>query len=265
MFAPHARARHGYLAGSDSERAADLNRFFRSEEIDAIWCLRGGYGCLRILDQLDYEALRSSPKAVIGYSDITALHAAIGQLAGVVSFHGPMAGAEISPYAQDALQLLRGTETPHRLAPPPRDGAPTLRTLRGGRARGPLVGGNLSVLTRLLGTPFEPVFAGCILFLEDIGEAAYRIDGYLSQLRLAGHLASCAGIALGHFSDTQGPQPDPLSVDEMLSEVLGDLEIPIYRGLACGHVPDQAFLPLGVEVEIDADAGSLRLLHPAVA
>jgi len=273
-LADGARAVHGYLAGDDAVRARDLNAAFADDRIDAVWCLRGGYGALRILPHLDYQLIKEHPKALVGYSDITALHIAINKLCGLVSFHGPMPSSDFAEYAREEVFRVAGNARPAGIVgrAPAADRSPgqvdqenRVVTLSGGRAKGLLTGGNLSLITRLLGTPFEPELEGRILFLEDVGEATYRIDGMLSQLRLSGKLKACAGIALGRFTDSDGgAQPVKLPLETVLQELLGDLGIPVYWGLACGHVKNQTTLPYGVEAEIDADAGTLKIVDAAV-
>ena len=263
-----------YLAGTDEVRARDLRAAFEDDDVDAIWCLRGGYGALRILPLLDYGMIKANPKPFIGYSDVSALHVAMNKLCGLVTFHGPMPSSDLSDYARDELRRVVGrAEIPGTVgqlpeeesAPGTVDGERRTVTITSGRARGPITGGNLSLITRLLGTPFEPDLKGRVLFLEDVGEAAYRIDGMLTQLRLSGKLKACAGIALGRFTDAGGGgQPVKLPLETVLRELLGDLGIPVYWGLACGHVKDQTTLPYGVEAELDADAGTLKILDAAV-
>lgn len=276
VLAPHARDQRGYLAGADADRAADLNRFFADDGIDAIWCVRGGYGALRLLRLLDFEAIKAHPKVFIGYSDITALHAAIRKLTGLVTFHGPMPSSNLGAYAVDELLKVVGRKEPAGRvgAPPPFEAVPgaidranRLVTIAPGKARGRLAGGNLTLVCRLLGTPFEPELAGRILFLEDVGESAYRIDGLLSQLRLSGKLGACAGIAFGRFTEDVSPsdQPMRLPVETVLRDLTEDLKIPVLSGLCIGHIPDQTTLPLGVEAELDAGEGTLTLLEPAVS
>lgn len=259
-----ARDVHGYLAGDDGARARDLNTFFEDPDIDAIWCLRGGYGALRLLPGLDLDVIRAHPKVLIGYSDITALHIAIGQATGLVTFHGPMPSRDFSAYARAAFERVVGCTEPAGIVGAPADHDPAPRAVRGGRATGPLTGGNLTLLTRLMGTPHEPAMNGRILFIEDTGEPIYRIDGMLTQLRLSGKLARCAGIVVGHFTDADGGARPRLAMETVLAEVLGDLGVPVLWGLACGHVADQGTLPYGVVAELDADAGTLELLEPAV-
>ncbi|MES2178883.1 MAG: LD-carboxypeptidase [Gemmatimonadota bacterium] len=250
----HALARHGYLAGSDDERLHDLNAALRDDTIDGIWCLRGGYGAIRLLDRLDGEALRRRPKAIIGYSDITALHAALGRSAGIVTFHGPTARARATPFSLSSL--TRAVIAHHD----PCGHADNARTLRGGRASGRLVGGNLAMLAALAGTAFTPDYAGAILVLEDIGEATYRIDRMLRQLLLSGTLASLAGIVFGHFTDgTAADDPSSCALDDVLREAADCAGVPAFAGAPVGHIDDQWTLPLGAIAELDADAHTLHV------
>src|SRR5258705_4560439 len=211
----HLRDRDGYLAGSDADRARDINAMFTDDAVDAIWCVRGGYGASRLLPALDYELIRRKPKALIGYSDITALHMAIQRHVGLVTFPGPVAWRAFTPYTLDALRrVLWHAETPARLAEPPpferREGqvdwAHRVVTLVAGKARGRLLGGNLSLMSHLSGTPYLPDLRGSIVFLEDVEEAYYRVDRMLTQLWLAGALDDVAGMVLGQVTDF-GPSP----------------------------------------------------------
>lgn len=275
VLSAHAKAQRGYLAGTDEERLTDLHAFFADKSIDAIWCLRGGYGTLRILASVDYALIKRNPKALIGYSDITALHLAIQKLTGLVTFHGPMPGQVLSAYSAAELQrvltarsgsLSIGAEPPAVATAPDdkREAPPVLATIRGGQAEGPLTGGNLTLVCRLMGTPFEPDLAGRILYLEDVGEAPYRIDGMLSQLKLSGKLKSCAGILLGRFTGARGDDPSPTDLKDLFHDLLSGLALPVCYGFPCGHVSDQTTLPNGVRARLDADKGSLRLLAPCV-
>ncbi|MGI9181351.1 MAG: S66 peptidase family protein [Longimicrobiaceae bacterium] len=261
----HARGRHGYLSGTDAERLEDLNEALRSTDNDAIWCLRGGYGTMRLLERVEWEALVRRPRPLIGFSDNTALHLAIHRH-GVVSFHGPHpAAAEFPPFAEAALLAALTRPEPAGALPFPA-GWPRPETIVSGSAAGPLVGGNLSLIAATRGTPYQIQSEGAMLCLEEIGEAAYRLDRLLSQLHLAGVLRSVAGIALGAFTDctdmrTAG-MPSPL---EVLRDRLAGLRIPVAAGLPFGHIPESWTLPLGVRARLDASARTLELLEPAVA
>ncbi|HEX8394851.1 MAG TPA: LD-carboxypeptidase [Longimicrobium sp.] len=262
-----AEARHGYLAGTDQARAADLNAALRDPAIDAIWFLRGGYGTMRILDAVDWDALARQPRAMIGFSDNTAVHLA-AQRAGVVSFHGPHPHTpEFPDFARDTfLPVMTRAEAAGVLPFPAAGGPACAQTVTGGVAEGLLVGGNLALLAATLGTPFAVQPDGAILFLEEVGEHAYRLDRLLTQLRLAGVLNRVAGVAVGAVSEQpDAGRPDvPLAAD-LVRERLGDLGVPVAMGFPFGHVDDNWTLPLGVRARLDADAGTLALLEPAVA
>lgn len=258
----NCRARKGYLAGTDAERAADLNRALRDPTIDAVWFLRGGYGTMRILDALDWDALARHPKALIGYSDNTAVHLAAHR-AGVVSFHGPHPHTPAFPdFARDELLRVLTVPEPAGVLPLPPGGR--AETVAGGVAEGPLLGGNLSLLSSTLGTPFAIRPEGAILFIEEVGEHPYRLDRLLSHLRLAGVLSAVAGIAVGGITESPeiGGAPDAA---EVVRDALGGLGIPVATGFPFGHIDDNWTLPVGVRARLDADAGTLALLEPAVA
>lgn len=276
---PNARESTMYLAGTDAQRAKDLNDAFRDPTVDAIWCLRGGYGSPRLLPHLDYEAIRKNPKPFIGYSDITAPLCAIHRMTGLVTFHGPIAGESQTDYT--LAEFRRVLFEPRAAgivgaAPafPPRDGqvdrANRLYRISRGRAQGPLVGGNISVFSTLIGTPFEPELKGRILFLEEVGEEPYRIDRWLTQFVLTGKLSACAGVVLGKFHDC-GPKDYKPSFNgtwtwhEVAADRLGKLGIPVLAGVLFGHVADKTTLPVGVTAELDVEAGTLSLLEPAVS
>jgi len=271
----HLYDREGYLAGSDAARAADLNAMFADDGVDAIWCVRGGYGASRILPALDYALMQRNPKALIGYSDITALHMAIHRHAGLVTFHGPVAFRAFTPYALGELKRVLWTgETPVRLGGPPPfertegrvDWENRVATLVPGKARGRLLGGNLCLLSHLCGTPYFPDLRGAILFLEDVEEAYYRIDRMLTQLWLSGALAGVAGVAFGKFTNCDPSafflQNRPL--EDILAERCRALGVPAVSGIMVGHIEDQTTLPVGCLAELDADAGTLTLLEPGV-
>ena len=246
--------RDGYLAGSDEHRADDFNRFACDESIDGIWCIRGGYGAMRLLDALDYDAWRRKPKTLLGYSDITALHSAIGPRAGLVTFHGPTARGVLTAFSEASLRAALS------LGGEPCGEAPRASVLEGGRARGRLVGGNLALVSALLGTPYSPTFDGAILVLEDVNESVYRIDRMLTHLRLAGALDRVAGVAFGHFTDIP-PEPtdEQRSLSDVLREVAHHCKIPCLANIPLGHIADQWTVPLGAFAELDADARTLTI------
>ena len=251
----HIRKQSGYLAGIDADRLHDINAAFQSEEVDAIWCLRGGYGTIRLLASIDYPALRRRPRPVIGFSDITALHSAIHRKCGIVTFHGPTARSKITDFSRESLSraLIEQRD--------PCGEAPNVRALRGGRVTGRVVGGNLALVAALIGTPFAPNFDGTILVIEDIGEAVYRIDRMLRQLVLAGALQRCAGIVAGDFRPPRDEvTTDNRTLDEVLTEAATLAGIPCLAGAPFGHIADQWTIPLGAIAELDSDARTLRVL-----
>lgn len=257
-LAPSASAVWGYLAGSDSQRAADVNAFFADDGVQAILCLRGGYGAMRMLDRLDYTMIAQHPKFFIGYSDITALHTALGQRSGLVTIHGPMLTNFLqgggSYTAAQLVQGLTNTQAPGAVVRP--DGKP-LQTVVPGRSEGILVGGNLSLLSAMVGTPFALDGRGKLLFIEEIGEPVYRIDRMLQQLWQSGLLQQVNGIVYGDFYQCGEDEDDGIG-DFPLEDILayyGRLAgVPVIRGVPAGHAPDHMFLPLGVHAVLAAGA-----------
>jgi muramoyltetrapeptide carboxypeptidase len=253
----HARAKKMYFAGADDERLADLNEALRDDTMDAVWCLRGGYGAMRLLEGVDYDALRRRPKTIIGYSDITALHCAVAVRCDLGSLHGPTARTRLTAFSERSLRAATTRDEE------PCGGAPQAQTLVSGRARGRLVGGNLALLSALHGTPFQPRYDGAILIVEDVNEASYRIERMLLQLRLSGVLQRCAGIAFGSFTNT-GSQDSAIggtrSVDEVLREAAEMAGVPALCGIPVGHIDDQWSVPFGAEAELDADAKRLTVI-----
>ena len=250
----HALARAGYFAGDDATRLEDLGAAIADPTIDGIWCLRGGYGAMRLLDALPPDALSSHPKALIGFSDITALHAALGASNGLVSFHAPTARQTLSAFSRASMtSAIVAREDPCGVAA----GA---RPIRPGRGRGRLAGGNLAVLAALCGTPFAPPLDGTILVLEDVNESIYRVDRMLTQLRLAGLLDGVAAIAFGHCTSCPEEADDGArSLDEVLEELATRLDIPCLAGIPVGHIPEQWTIPLGAIGELDVDACRLTV------
>jgi muramoyltetrapeptide carboxypeptidase len=255
VTAPHALDRAGYFAGADARRAADFNAALRDPRVDGVWCLRGGYGAMRILPAVDWDALVRHPKAIVGYSDITALHAAAGRHAGVVSYHGPTARAVLTAFSRHSLERALAAN-----GGDPCGEWPAAATLRGGRARGRLAGGNLALVAALVGTPYAPDLDGAILVLEDVNEGVYRVDRMLQQLLLAGALDGVRGIAFGHCTNCEEESDDGARrLADVVGETAAALGVPCVLGIPVGHIDDQWTLPLGAEAELDADARSLHV------
>lgn len=257
----------GYLSGPDDLRAADINFMFASSAIDGIVCLRGGYGSMRLLDLVDYSIIRAHPKILVGYSDITALHISIGQRTGLVTFHGPMVasdmGKDLSSYTWD--YFFRAVTAPIPLGPiinPPL--APPPVFIVPGTAQGVLTGGNLSLITATLGTPYEIDTQGKILCLEEVGEAPYRIDRMLTQLLLSGKLQQAAGIVVDVCSGcTADEDSSDFTVAQVLQDRLGNLPKPVLYYLHFGHTADKATLPLGVTAVLCSEKGGLEVIETA--
>ena len=249
----HILERAGYFAGSDAVRLADLNAALLDPRIDAVWCLRGGYGIMRLLDGIDYDALRHRPKAMLGFSDITALHAAVGVRCGLAAFHAPVARNPLSDFSRDSLEraVTRGAD--------PCGVAPGARPLRGGRVAGRLVGGNLALLAALAGTPYAPDFTDAIVVVEDVNEAVYRVDRMLRQLLLSGALSGCRAIVAGAFTEVPPSEDGTRTMDDVVGEIAEILEVPCLAGVPVGHIDDQWTLPLGAAAELDVDARSLSV------
>lgn len=269
--APHLRSRHGHLAGTDAERAGDIDAMFADPGVDGILAMTGGSGGHRILPLVDYAAIRRNPKFFGGFSDVTALINAVQAQTGLVTFHCPMGASEWNAYSVERFRavvmeagpalLANAVEREDALAPK----AGRITTLRGGRARGRLVGGNLAVLAAMAGSRWWPRFDGGLLFLEEVNEYIYRVDRMLATLRNAGAFERLAGVVLGAFTNCNpGEGYGTLTLDEVFDEYFGPLNVPVYRGASFGHVRHKMTLPLGIDAEIDADAGTLRLLQPAV-
>jgi len=268
----HVFDRYGYLAGRDADRAADLNALFRDPEVKAIHCIRGGWGAARLLPLLDWEMIARNPKILIGYSDITALLLSLHARTGLVTFHGPNGASEWNRTNVEWLQRVawRGEAVTFEN---PRDTTDTIvpsnrrtRTITAGKVQGRLLGGNLTVLTAILGSPYVPDFTDSILFLEDVQEAPYRLDRMLVQLKLAGILDQLKGFVWGTCSQcTPGEGFGSLTIPDILNDHIKPLGIPAYYGAMFGHIGKQFTLPVGVEVELDAEAGTMRMLESAVS
>ncbi len=255
--APHVFDRQGYLAGNDGDRLRDLEAMFGNTKIKAVFCSRGGYGSTRLLDRIDYGLIRKNPKIFVGYSDITALLFGIFKKTGLITFHGPLLRG-LSSLPENAWQNLeRMISSKEPAAFTPLAGYP----LFGGKAKGVLMGGNLSVLCTLVGTPFMPNLSGCILFIEDRGEALYRIDRMLTHLALSGSVEGIRGLITGDFVGCG----DPAAIDQLIKERFEPMGIPIAAGFPLGHGPNNTTLPLGIPAELNTDQMKLSLMASSVA
>jgi len=267
----HLLDRHGYLAGQDRNRAGDINRFFADPAIRAVLPIRGGWGSSRLLPYLDFDLIRRNPKVVLGFSDITALLLAIVARSGLVTFHGPNGVGRWDEFSVGWVRRLlfegevvtmvnpreRGeflAQTEHRI-----------QTITPGVARGRMLGGNLTVLTAIIGSPYLPHWDGAILFLEDVGEDIYRVDRMMTTLKLAGILDRIAGFVFGTCAECEpGSGYGSLTLEEVFADHVRPLKIPAWRGAMIGHQAPQFTIAEGIPVEIDAGAGRIRMLEPAV-
>ncbi len=247
--------RTGYLAGSDAQRAQLVNRLFKDPEVQAIVCARGGFGCLRMLPLVDFDIIRTHPKIFVGYSDITALLTAITTRSGLVTFHGPVVTTLATAPESTCHSLTAAMAADTLLEMTPAAGV----VIQTGRAEGPVIGGNLSTLCHLLGTPFEAELRNQILLLEDRGEAHYRIDRMLTQMKLAGCFEGIAGLVLGSFEGCGSLD----GIYRIVQEHFQDLHIPIMAGFDVGHGKQNMTLPLGMAATLDTDQQVLSFAQPA--
>jgi muramoyltetrapeptide carboxypeptidase len=263
-------SRYGYFAGHDAERAEELMHMFTHPGVKGIWCVRGGYGSIRILDLLDYERIRDHPKVLIGYSDITALLTAIHQETGLVTFHGPLGISDFNPFTLESLHQVVLEPRQRYRYPYEREedtaGNPEFDryTINGGRAEGLLIGGNISVLDSMIGTRFETDFENRIVYLEEVEEKTYRVDKMLFHLLEATNLKKAAGIVLGVFSECNVNDEPALSLKQAIEDLLAPLSIPVMYGTAFGHIDKIVTLPNGIRARMNAEKMGLRLLEPAV-
>ncbi len=249
---------HGYLAGSDDERAEEFNRFVRSSEFDAFFFSRGGYGAMRILDRIDYDAIARDPRPIVGFSDVTALHQAIAVRAGVATFHGPMLNLDfhdrLSPDRERWFWSMLAGDAPleHRF-----DGA---QVVVEGEAEGPLFGGCLSLTTALTGTPFDYWIAGGIWFWEDVDEPVYRIDRMLTHLRLSGRIETVRGVIVGKLKGCGSEE----EIGDLLRELFGPFGIPVVRDIPFGHFGDNLLMPIGTPARLSTSERAFTITAPAV-
>lgn len=261
---------YGYLAGKDEDRANELMSMFSNNKVDAIFCVRGGYGAIRILDLLDYEIIRQNPKALMGYSDITALHTAIYNKTGLVSFHSPMGESDFNEFTVNTFMDILVHPTEHYvygyLREKNTESNPEFDryTINPGQAEGILAGGNISVLQSLIGTEYEPVFEGKIVYLEEIEEKTYKVDKMLFHLLAATDLKKAAGLVLGTFKNCNVNDAPTISLKQALDDLLKPLKIPVSYGLPFGHIDRKITLPFGIKARMNASNNTLELLEPAV-
>ncbi len=271
----HMRDRHGYLAGADKARAEDINTFFADSSIAAVLPIRGGWGSARVLPYLDFDVIRRNPKVLMGFSDITALHNSIQAKTGLITFHGPNGGGRWDAWSVDYVKrVLFGAEAVTMSNPKALSDRNSLtqvenrtRTITPGKARGRIMGGNLTVLTAILGSPYVPDYTGSILFLEDVQESLYRVDRMLTSLKLAGILDKAKGVIFGTCSQC-GPgnvNYAALTMEEILADHIKTLGVPAWQGAMIGHDQPQWTVPFGLEVEIDAAAATVTMVEPAVS
>lgn len=262
----HAKNRYGDLAGSDAERASDLNAMFQNPEVDAIIPFRGGWGSNRILDLINFDAIRRNPKPLIGFSDITSLLLAIYKKTGLVTFHGPVGRSEWTGFTRTYFRKALMEDEPFIMHNPVGETfTPTMNVFTPGVARGRLLGGNLTVLTSMLGSEYAPDWEGCILFLEDVGEDVYRIDRMLTQLKLNGILDRISGFVFGRCTNCKPGNSYSLSLEQVLSDHIQRLKIPAFYGSMIGHIDHMYTIPIGVEAELNASQGSIKLLEMPTA
>jgi muramoyltetrapeptide carboxypeptidase len=283
VLAKSVMAGGSYLAAPDDVRAAEFMEFVTNKDIGAIICIRGGYGTMRILPMLDFAAIQRNPKIICGFSDITALVNVIYQRCNLITFHGPVAAAEFDeftrqwflPFVYPSASIKPvnkfteknytdkiHTETVNTPEPLSYTDA-KITTIVGGKTTGRIVGGNLTLVTGLMGTPYDIDTAGTILFLEEVGEKAYKVDRMLTQLWLAGKLQECAGVVLGRFSEAED-STYATTMDEVLSARFASLGIPVISNFPLGHIREKFTMPIGALVELDATARRFTVLEPTV-
>ncbi|MFO7695026.1 MAG: LD-carboxypeptidase [Vicinamibacterales bacterium] len=267
----HVFDRRGYFAGRDEDRASDLNAMFADPGVDAIHCVRGGWGAARLLPLLDWTIIARNPKILVGYSDITALLLSIHARTGLVTFHGPVGASTWNAFNVDWMKRVLWSGEAAAFANL-KEASDTLvpvknrtRVITPGKARGRLLGGNLTVFTTIIGSGYLPDFRDCILFLEDVEEAPYSLDRMFTQLKLAGILGQAKGVVWGTCDGcSPGEGFGSLTIPDVLEDHVKSLGVPAYSGAMIGHVDRQFTLPLGIQAELDADAGTITMLEGAV-
>ncbi len=264
---------NGYFSATDAERANDLMDMFKREDVNGIICARGGYGCARILPLLDYEVIKSNPKAIIGYSDATALHLGIYKKTGLITFHGPVATSTFNDFTKEYFdKVLLNPQKDTVLinsASSEDENIYGVTTLANGEGKGILIGGNLSIVVSLIGTEFDIETKNKIIFLEEIGEEPYRIDRMLTQMIQAGKFDNAAGVAMGIFRNCESKLDNPsfeksFNLMEVLQDRFSNLKIPVVYGMSFGHVKDKFTLPVGINVKLNTNEQTITLLENGV-
>ena len=250
--------------GTDEVRANDINKMFKDKNIKAIFCVRGGYGSIRLLDLIDFETIKKNPKIFVGYSDITTLLLAITQKTDLVTFHGPMSSNyknfdDIT--STSFFNTIMNNKTSYELSD---YSGSALRTVREGKAEGEIVGGNLSLIVASLGTKYEIDTKGKILFIEEVGEYTYRIDRMFQQLKLAGKFDDASGIILGNFNKANKEAPEDMSLEDIFDDSFGKLKKPVISGFSSGHVRPLITLPIGARAKIDTSVNKIEIINGSV-
>ncbi len=262
---------YGYFAGKDEDRAEELKKMFANDKVDAILCVRGGYGSIRILDKIDYDLIRKNPKIFMGYSDITALITAIHQKTGLITFHGPLGVSEFNDFTLTSFEKVVMNPQPKYTCPylrePETENNPEfdLYTINSGKAKGELIGGNISVLDSMIGSDFEPDFENKIVYLEEIEEKTYRVDKMLYHLLYATNLKKAAGIVLGVFKECNINDEPRLTLKQAIHDLLEPLDMPVSYGLPFGHIDTIITIPTGVKAKFNTRKNRLTLLEEAVS
>tara|TARA_R110002096_G_scaffold354419_2_gene547531 strand:+ start:2720 stop:3742 length:1023 start_codon:yes stop_codon:yes gene_type:complete len=257
----HVRDQYGYLAGQDRDRASDLMNMFKDKKVEAILCVRGGWGSNRIIDLLDYDVIKNNPKPLIGFSDITSLHNAILAKSGLVTFHGPVGKSEWNEFTKSSFEqiLINGKKGIYNLP----DNQDDAFTIRSGRTEGKIVGGNLSVLVAMLGSDYLPDFNDSILFLEDVGEDIYRMDRMLTHLKLSGVLSKISGFIFGKCTNCEAGE-NSLTISQIFDDHIKPLNIPAFYGAMISHEAKNVTIPVGLRAKMDADKKHFEILSKAV-
>jgi len=270
VLGANIHSRSGYLAGTDQQRAEDMNTALRDPSIAGILYQRGGYGAMRILPHIDYDAMRRHPKVTMGVSDVTALHLAFLAKSGVITFHGPCGESSWSEFSRQSMPICTDDKAYGEILTPP--DWPARVTLVPGHAEGTLVAGNLSLVASMIGTLYCPKLKGCILALEDIGEDPYRVDRMLTEILLSPRAEGLKGLVFGNFKQRLRPgevpeviEPDKtFSIDQVLEDRAKAFGVPCFANLSFGHIKENHILPVGGWVRLDATEKSLKILEPAV-